>query len=66
MKFPAARPSADVCEISRHRSPTGAATVVYRAVRTGLVTFGSSYVQLTEDADPAMLGHARISARLAR
>ncbi|HYB27330.1 MAG TPA: hypothetical protein VEF89_11995 [Solirubrobacteraceae bacterium] len=56
MAFPAAHPSAAVCEISEQRSRDGTATVVYKARRPGTVTFSSTYARVTEAMMPAMLG----------
>jgi hypothetical protein len=56
MTFPTARPSNAVCEVSRHRSRDGAATVIYKALRETTVRFFSGYTHATDVADPAMMG----------
>jgi len=61
MAFPAAHPSAAVCEISQQRSRDGTATVVYKALRPGTITFSSTYAHVTEAMMPAMLGRLLVA-----
>jgi hypothetical protein len=56
MTFPAAHPATAVCEVSRHRSRHGAATVTYKALRPATITFSSTYTHETQAMMPEMLG----------
>ena len=52
---PTVHPNA-VCEISRHRSRDGTATVLYKALRRATVLFFSNYAHPSNAMDPAMFG----------
>lgn len=54
MAFSSAAPSNAVCEISQRRSKSGATSVVYRPLRTGIITFSSSYARASQTAMPAL------------
>ena len=61
MTYPVAHPSTAVCELSRHRDRSGAATVVYRVLRARTILFISGYTHITAAMDPAMLGRVTVT-----
>ncbi len=66
MGFPTAQPANAVREISRHRSDDGnAATVVYRIVGTGTITFSATTEEATGAAMPAMRGRVVVTPQSA-
>ena len=66
MAFPTADPSNAVREISRHRSDDGnAATVLYRIVGTGTITFSSTTEDSTRAMMAAMRGQVVVTAQTA-
>ena len=56
MSFPRAAPFDAVCEITRHRSRGGAATVVYKVVHARTIEFTSTYTHWTRRKMPFMAG----------
>ncbi len=61
MTFPVAHPSTAVCELSRLRDSSGAATAVYRVVRPTTITFSSTYTHATMAMMPEMLGRLSVA-----
>jgi hypothetical protein len=56
MRFPSAKPAGAVCEVSEKRRGDGGVSVVYKPLRSGRVTFFSTYTRATKTDMAVMEG----------